>query len=117
MFYFSMKHGFLIEPTQDSYVVDIDSKHFNVLYIYNYDKPIQLKIVSLDFKFQQVYETYFNSFDHTKIDYLIETSSTNLDQYYIQQIKVHDPSRPYLNVYTLYKFKYIYPMESILIQS
>ncbi len=112
-----MTEGFLIEPTQDSYPIDIDSKHFNVLSIYKYDKPIQLKIVSIDFKFHKLYEPYFNSFQHTKINYQIEHSSSNLNEYYIQQIKVHDPSHPYLNVYTLYKFKYIYPMESILIQS
>lgn len=117
MLYFSIKDGFQFKPMNESYVIDIDSKHFNILSIYKYDKPIQLNIVKNDFNFNTLYETYFNSFVHTKINYQIEHSSINLDNYYIQQIKVHDPSHPYLNVYTLYKFKYIYPMESILIQS
>jgi hypothetical protein len=115
MLYFSIQHGFHFEPTHDSH--PIDSKHFNVVSIYKYDRPIEFKIVNTDFNFQRLYESYFNSFQHTKIDYQIQSSSFYLDQYYIQEIKAYDPSRPYLNVYTLYKFKYIYPMESIVIQS
>jgi hypothetical protein len=116
MLYFSIENGFQLKPTNDSYQFDIDSHNFTILSIYNYDKPIQLKIVSNDIDFKSLYESYFNQF-HTSINYQINHSSGNLDNYYIQEIKVYDPSHPYLNIYTLYKFKYIYPMESIIIKN
>lgn len=116
MLYFSLENGFQLNPTNDSYELDINTPHFTILSIYKYDKPIQLSIVNNDIQFKDIYESYFHSF-HTNIQYKIDHSSCNLDNYYIQEIKVHAPSHPYLNVYTLYKFKYIYPMDSILIQS
>lgn len=113
MLYYSFDNGFQIEPSNNSILFNVYNQSFTVLSIYNYDKPIQIKLVNNSINFKKIYKSYFNSFDHTTIDYQIENSTFDIDNYHVKKIIVHAPSHPYLNVYTLYVFQYIYPLESI----
>lgn len=113
MIYYSFQNGFQLYPTNDSIPFNVNNESFTILAIYNYDKPIQINIVNNSINFKKIYESYFNSFQHTNIDYKINQYSFDMEHYYVKQINVYTPSHPYLNVYTLYIFQYIHPLESI----
>lgn len=117
MLYYSLSNGFQLKPTQGSYSFDINN-YQTILCIYNYDKPLQIiNIDSNDFK--NIYESYFKKFNHENIldNIIINKSIKNISQYYIEETQVYHPDYKFLNIYTLYKIKYIYNMDSIIIQS